>query len=126
MFENQNLFIKLIICIIFVILIQICVFFLFGNKETSDLIVCNVNSLHDEKINHQGIFIAILYCVFGIIFPNNYLGIIIVSVIFEFVQPYLGNKPNYILGPMLNLSSYTIGSILGSQRIAPPNCTELK
>lgn len=117
MFDNQIWITKIIIYIFFLAIVQACIIFLFKNRKTTDLIMCNINNLHDEKINEQGIFVAILYCIFGIVFPNNNLGIIIISIIFEIVQPYFGNKSNYVLGPLVNFSSYTLGSILGNQRI---------
>lgn len=116
MFDNQNWIAKFIICIFFIALVQVCIYFLFKNVKTTELIVCDINNLYNEKINEQGIFIAILYCIFGIIFPNNYIEIIIVSIIFELLQPYFGYNSNYVLGPMINLSGYTLGSMLGNQR----------
>lgn len=55
---------------------------------------------------------AFIYFVVGLIIPNKYLIIIIVSIILEILKPFIGYEPKYIIGPLLNTTGYIVGSML--------------
>lgn len=66
----------------------------------------------EGNIDSWTLFLAFIYFVIGLIIPNQYLAIIIISIIFEFIEPVLGNRSKFIIGPLANLTGYTIGSLI--------------
>lgn len=59
---------------------------------------------------------GLMYGLIGYYIPNHYLAIIIISIVFELVQPYLGNRARYIVNPLVNLTGYGIGSVLSKKK----------
>jgi hypothetical protein len=55
---------------------------------------------------------GLMYFIIGLIVPSQYLLIILISIIFEMIQPYFGNSSRYIINPLVNLTGYAMGSIL--------------
>lgn len=87
-----------------------------SNIKISDVpnnIKCFFNEPGCEEGNIDGWAAAhaVIFFIIGFIVPNQYLAIIIISIVFEIIQQYLGNKSRYILNPLINLTGYTIGSL---------------
>ena len=57
---------------------------------------------------------GLAYFIIGLIVPNQYLAIITISIILEVVQPFIGNNPRYIINPLVSLTGYAFGSIIGT------------
>ena len=79
-------------------------------------IKCFFNEPGCEEGNIDGwsIVHGLMFFIIGLIVPNQYLVILIISIILEFIQPYLGNNARYIINPLINLTGYTLGSIMNS------------
>ncbi|XWV25250.1 hypothetical protein QJ856_gp0522 [Tupanvirus deep ocean] len=74
----------------------------------------NEPGCEEGDIDGWAIVHGLMFFIIGLIVPNQYLAVIVISIIFEIVQPYLGNKARYILNPLINLTGYAIGSILSN------------
>ena len=55
---------------------------------------------------------GVIFFIIGLIIPNKFLAVLIISVIWELVQPLLGNQPRYIINPLTNITGYAIGSLV--------------
>ena len=79
-------------------------------------IKCAFNEPGCEEGNIDGwsIVHGLMYFIIGLIVPNQYLFIIATSITFEIIQPCFGNKSRYIINPLINITSYTIGSLLSN------------
>ena len=77
---------------------------------------CAFNEPGCEEGNIDGwsLVHGLMYFIIGLIAPNQYLFIIAISIIFEIIQPYLGNKARYIINPLINITGYAIGSLLSN------------
>lgn len=59
---------------------------------------------------------GLMYFIIGLVIPNQYLAVIIISIIFELIQPYLGNGSRYIINPLVSITGYTIGSLISPKQ----------
>jgi len=66
----------------------------------------------DGNITGWNIIYLLAYLVFGYFVPNQYIVILVISVLIELVEPMAGYQPKYIIDPAVNLSGYTLGSLL--------------
>ena len=55
---------------------------------------------------------GLMYFIIGLIVPNKYLIIFVISILWEIIQPLFGNNARYIINPLVNLTGYGIGSIV--------------
>jgi len=125
MYSNYNQIKKLIVLlIIFAVVWQIYNYtyrarygdFL-GNMKIAN-VPYSVKCFFDEPgcdkgdIDGWAVVHGLMYFIIGLIVPNQYLLIFVISIVFEIIQPYLGNNARYILNPLINMTGYTIGSIL--------------
>jgi len=113
----------ILIIIIFVIVIQIYNIFYkskYGDyfksikiADVPDSVKCFFKEPQCEEGNIDGwsIVHALLYFGIGLVFPGHYITIIVISIIYEIIQPYLGNQPRYIINPLINLTGYSLGSV---------------
>ena len=65
----------------------------------------------DGDIDGWSIVYALIYFIIGLIIPNQYLAVVVISILFELVQPYFGNKSRYIINPLVNITGYSLGSL---------------
>lgn len=59
---------------------------------------------------------GLLYFLIGLWVPRRYLLVTAIAVTYEVVKPILGNQPKYIINPLVAITAYTIGSLLGTRR----------
>lgn len=86
----------------------------FKISDVPDSIKCmfGEDNCEEGDIDGWSICHGLMYFIIGLIAPNYYITITAVSVVFELVQPFLGNSSRYIINPLVNLTGYTIGSIM--------------
>jgi hypothetical protein len=72
----------------------------------------NESGCEEGDIDGRAIVQGLIYFIVGIIVPNQYLAILVISIVFEIFRPYFGNKARYIINPLINLTGYAIGSIV--------------
>lgn len=114
----------IILVIIFTILLQIYNLSyrdkfgdLFGNMKITEVpmdIKCAFQEPGCETGDIDGwtLIHGVVYFIIGLIIPNRYLAVIIISVIWEILQPLIGNNSRFIINPLVNLTGYAIGSII--------------
>lgn len=66
----------------------------------------------DGNIDTYSMIHALIFFILGLLFPNNYIIIFIMSIIIELLQPFIGNKARYIINPLISITSYSIGSLI--------------
>lgn len=54
----------------------------------------------------------LLFTILGIIYPNKYIIIIFMALFLEIIKPLFGFPSMYIIGTLMNLTGYTIGSLM--------------
>jgi hypothetical protein len=64
------------------------------------------------NISFLSFFHFIGYLIIGVLIPDYYWEIIILSYACEFIELGLGFTPHFIIDPLLNISGYAIGSAL--------------
>ena len=89
----------------------------FGNMKIADVpfdVKCffNESGCEEGDIDGWSLVYALIYFIIGLIIPNQFLIVIIVSVVFEILQPYFGNNARYIINPLVNITGYGIGSLM--------------
>lgn len=78
----------------------------------------SIKCMFQEKNCEQGdldgwsLLHCFIYFCIGLVAPNKYLNVFIVSVLFEIIQPYLGNSARFILNPLCNITGYSLGSLI--------------
>ncbi|AGF85438.1 hypothetical protein QJ854_gp344 [Moumouvirus goulette] len=70
------------------------------------------NTCEQGDIDGWSMLQAFLYFIVGLIIPNRYLLIIIISIVVEIIKPLFGITPKYIISPLLNVTGYILGSSL--------------
>jgi hypothetical protein len=45
------------------------------------------------------------------------LAVIILSIIIVVIEPYFGYHPKYIIDPLVNLTAYSVGSLLSPKKV---------
>lgn len=55
---------------------------------------------------------GIMYFIIGLFVPNRFLVILVISIIWELLQPLMGNSARFIINPLVNLTGYAIGSLV--------------
>lgn len=71
---------------------------------------CDTGNIDGWTLMH-----GLAYFIIGIIVPDHYLFIVIVSIIFELAKPYFGDNARYIINPLVNLTGYAIGSAINKK-----------
>lgn len=66
----------------------------------------------EGNIDGWTIIHGLTYFIIGLIVPNQYLAIVIISILFEIVRSCLGNNVRYILNFLVNMTGYGIGSVM--------------
>lgn len=89
----------------------------FGNMKVAEVphsVKCFFNEPGCEEgdIDGWSIVYALIYFIVGLIIPNQYLAVIVISILFELAQPYFGNRSRYIINPLVNITGYGLGSLL--------------
>ncbi|AKI80228.1 hypothetical protein QJ850_gp471 [Acanthamoeba polyphaga mimivirus] len=72
----------------------------------------NQPNCSEADVDGWSLIQAFIYFIVGLIIPNKYLIIIIVSIILEILKPFIGFEPKYIIAPLLNTTGYIVGSML--------------
>jgi len=75
----------------------------------------------EGDIDYWTLLHGIVYFIIGILVPDQYLLIVLISIGFELFQPYLGNSSRYIINPLVNLTGYAIGSVLNGSVMSKSN-----
>lgn len=70
----------------------------------------------EGDINGWSLVNIVIYFIIGFTLPGQYLLIIILAFIYEFLQQYLGNHSMYIIGPLVKITGYSIGSFLSPRK----------
>jgi hypothetical protein len=76
----------------------------------------NENQCETGDIDTWTLIHAAGFFVLGYYFPNQYLTVIILSIIIVIIEPYLGYHPKYIIDPLVNLTFYSFGSIIAPKK----------
>jgi hypothetical protein len=66
----------------------------------------------DGNINGWSLVQIFAYLIIGYFVPNQYLVIVVISVLIELIEPMAGYQPKYIIDPVTNLTGYTLGSLM--------------
>lgn len=66
----------------------------------------------EGDIDGWGIIRVLIFFIIGLIVPDKYLFIITITIVYEILQPYFGNKSRYIINPLLSITGYSVGSIM--------------
>src|SRR5947207_2941211 len=66
----------------------------------------------DGNLDGWSLVYALLYFIIGLTIPNQYIAIILISIVYEIIQSFIGNQPRYILNPLISITAYSIGSLL--------------
>lgn len=124
MISNQNKTINLIILLI-VLAVLWHLYNSFYRKKNGDIfssklidvpydIKCPVeyDRCEEGDIDAWDLIRGLIFLVIGIAIPNKYLVVIIMSILFELIQPYFGGVPKYIINPLINITGYAVGSIM--------------
>lgn len=69
-----------------------------------------------NKIDYLGLLRGIFYIFVGYFMPNNYITVILFSIIYEMSQPLFGMNPKYIINPLINITAYTFGSLISVKK----------
>jgi hypothetical protein len=82
--------------------------------EVPDALKCffGEDRCDEGDIDYWTLLHGIVYFIIGVLVPDQYLIIVLISIGFELFQPYLGNSSRYIINPLVNLTGYAIGSVL--------------
>lgn len=99
---SDNIFVK-----IFKKIINVCIPVPYGLK-------CFFGESGCERgnISFLSFFHFIGYLIIGILIPDYYWEIIILSYVCEFIELGMGFTPKFIIDPLINISGYAIGSAL--------------
>lgn len=86
----------------------------FKISNVSNSIKCIFNEKNCEQgdIDGWSVLHFFVYLCIGYVAPDKYLNVFIISILFEIIQPYLGNSARFIINPLCNLTGYAIGSLL--------------
>lgn len=112
--------------IIILIIIFTIIFFIYKKKFHDILIIdlpyslgCLFKRKHCENgfIDELSLIYIFIFFIIGLIYPNKYVIVFVISIIFELIQPYLTRKPRYIIGPLVNFIGYMVGSLIGNKLI---------
>lgn len=112
---KTNWIVTIIIVIMIVVILKIAVSNIFMKYALSsyDIIKCNLYNFDiDAIINNQDIIVSLMYMIIGVAYPNKHLYILFVNIVYEIVNFYLGNTTNYVISPILNTVTYSIGSAI--------------
>lgn len=66
----------------------------------------------EGDIDYWVLLHGFIYTMIGILIPGQYLAVTIMSILFEFMQTYMGNGARFIVNPLVNLTGYGLGSLL--------------
>ena len=58
---------------------------------------------------------GILFLIIGLLIPNNYFHIIVITSIMTVIEPMFGYDTKFIINPLVSVTGYAIGSLLISQ-----------
>lgn len=67
-------------------------------------------------IDYWSIIHAVGFFVLGYFIPNQYLTVLILSVFIVIIEPYIGYKPKYIIDPLINITFYSLGSLVAPKK----------
>jgi len=70
----------------------------------------------EGDINGWSLVNLILYFIIGVTLPGQYLLIIILAIVFEFLKQYVGYQSTYIIGPLIKITGYSLGSLLAPRK----------
>lgn len=62
---------------------------------------------------------GLIFFIVGFMIPNTYLAALIVAILLAIVKRYFGEKPKFIINPLISMAGYTLGSFLHNQLYAP-------
>ena len=122
MFANQNVKI-IVLLIIFAVIYEIYKRFFDSHRldrkitKVPKQVKCIVKAPYCEEADIDGwaLAYALMYFIIGLIVPHKYLIVVIATVGYEVVKPYFGQKPRYIINPLVGITGYAIGSFLSSK-----------
>ena len=82
--------------------------------DVPDSVKCFFNEPGCSKGNIDGwsLMHGLMFLIIGLIVPNQYFFVIIISIALEILQPFIGNNARYILNPLINLTGYAVGSVI--------------
>jgi hypothetical protein len=80
---------------------------------------CAFNEPQCEKGDLDGwtLVHAVGFFLLGYFIPEQYLAVIILSIIIVVIEPYFGYHPKYIIDPLVNLTAYSVGSLLSPKKV---------
>ncbi len=54
----------------------------------------------------------IVFVFIGLVAPKHYWLVILFSILYEIVKAYFGQETRFIINPLVNITAYTIGSLI--------------
>ncbi|ANB50500.1 hypothetical protein [Powai lake megavirus] len=116
---------NLILLIIFIVFVWLIYNYVYASKygdllnnikimEVPHSVKCafGEKTCEEGDINGWSMMQAFIYFIVGLIIPDRYFLIIIISVVIEIIKPFFGITPRYIIAPLLNITGYILGSSL--------------
>ena len=70
---------------------------------------------NEANLDAGSVVQLIVYFIIGLMVPNHYVAIIIISIIIEIAKPFFGYRSKYVVNPIINFTGYLIGSALSHQ-----------
>lgn len=79
---------------------------------------CYFNEDQCEKgyIDGWSLLSGLIYLVAGFLLPGHHFIALIISIATQFIQPHFGIHSKYIIDPLINITMYSIGSIVGKTK----------
>ena len=71
----------------------------------------NESGCEEGNLDYLSIVHFLVYFIIGMLFPNHYVIIIIISICYELMVSYLNGHPKYIINPLINFTGYALGSL---------------
>lgn len=59
---------------------------------------------------------AFIYLLAGYLFPDKHFWALAIAIIIQFVQPFFGIHSKYIIDPLLDITFYSIGSLVSDTK----------
>lgn len=128
MTSNTKQIVKIILLLIFFAIIWQIYNYLYrkNNNQFLDMEIVDVphsvkcffneSKCEEGNINGWTLIYGLMYFIIGLVVPNQYLAILIISILFELFQSYHGNNAKYIIGPLVSLTGYGLGSLFNIKK----------
>jgi len=86
--------------------------------DVPESLKCFFNEDKCEEGDLDGWTVAhiVMYFIIGYVVPDQYLAILFISIVWELFQPMIGSNAMFIINPLVNLTGYSLGSVLSQKK----------